>query len=52
MSDGSQYQNKGLEKTPEVTPEKTKCMTPVNVGHLSGDEVNQLGLGSDDEEST
>jgi len=38
-------QHNGLEKTPERTPEVTPERTPENVGHLSGGEVNQLGVG-------
>lgn len=44
-NEASRYQDKGLEKTPEVTPERTPEVTPENVGHLSGGEVNQLGIG-------
>ena len=43
--DTSKYQEKGLEKLPEKTPERTPEVTPENVGHLSGGEVNQLGIG-------
>lgn len=40
----TQYQERGLEKTPEKTPEVTPVRTPENVGHLSGGEVNQLNI--------
>ncbi|MGH2627816.1 MAG: hypothetical protein ACRDHY_14335 [Anaerolineales bacterium] len=42
------YQDKGLEKTPEVTPRVTPMITPQNVGHLSGGEVNQLGISAEE----
>ena len=43
-----QYSEKGLEKTPEKTPEVTPRVTPEDVGHLSGGEVNQLGISAEE----
>lgn len=51
MSD--KYQEKGLEKTPEkaVGGDKTPEVTPENVGHLSGGEVNFLNISGKDEKA-
>ena len=38
----STYSKKGLERTPEKTGVYTPLTTPVDVGHLSGGEYNQL----------
>jgi len=36
------YEHTGLERTPEKTGLYTPLTTPVDVGHLSGGEYNQL----------
>jgi hypothetical protein len=44
------YEDRGLERTPQITPKETPRVTPQYVGHLSGGEINQLAIHGDHED--